>query len=120
MVNHTKKTWGRKNLTPANQYWGWENPHHNKGGRDQQTLLVDKVKHQWFQVPNKKTQTKRLDSKPELMFLVHPGNIPEHQWKMSPQVKRVKKILWATGPKKKESIAILISDKIDFKHIFKW
>lgn len=42
-VNHSKKTWRINNLTPANQYWGWETPHNKKVVRINKHYLWTKL-----------------------------------------------------------------------------
>ena len=62
----------------------------------------------------KETQAYRLDTKTESILLLHARNTPQLQRQTLPQRKGVEKIFQSMDPKK-NGIAILISNKIDFK-----
>ena len=56
-----------------------------------------------------------MDSKTGPILLLYPKSIPQHQRKTLSQSKKLKKIFQTNEPKTKADVAILISNKIDFK-----
>ena len=53
--------------------------------------------------------------KTESILLLHTRNTPQPQRQTSPQSKGLGKKIQLNGPKKQAGVAILISNKIDFK-----
>ena len=70
----------------------------------------------WTKCPNQKTQTGILDNKPKSIGLLYPGDPSHMQAYIKAQNKGKEENLpskWEA--KKKAGVAILVSDKIDFK-----
>ena len=70
----------------------------------------------WTKCTNQKTQTGKLDKKPKPIIVLYPGNPYHMQGYTKAQNKGVEEDLpskWRA--KKKRGVAILVSDKIEFK-----
>ena len=70
------------------------------------------LKCKWAKCPNQKTQTGKLDKKSRPIGMLYSGN-PSHMQRL--KIKGWRKIYQTNGEQKKAGVAILISDKIDFK-----
>ena len=72
----------------------------------------------WAKCTNQKTQTGKLDKNPKAISVLYPGNPSHIQGYTKAQNKGMEEDLSSKwGAKQKAGVAILISDKIDFKAI---
>ena len=69
----------------------------------------------WTKCTNQKTQTGKLNKNPKPISVLYPGNPSHMQGYTKLKIKGWRKIYQANGEQKKAGVAILISDKIDFK-----
>ena len=73
------------------------------------------LKCKWPKCPNQKTQTGKLDKKSRPIGVLYSGNPSHVQGHTQSQNKVMEEDLSSKQSKKKAGVAILVSDKIDFK-----
>ena len=69
----------------------------------------------WVECPNQKTKTGWMDTKTRPLYMLPTRDPPQNKGHIQTESEGLKKIFHANRDQRKAGVAILISDKIDFK-----
>ena len=79
-------------------------------------LINNYLKCKWVECPNQKTKTGWMDTKTRPLYMLSIRDPPQNRGHIQTESEGLEKdIPWKQRPKKQAGVAILISDKIDFK-----